>query len=373
MRGGYRSAVVDIGEAVKLGATSKQSADIKKAVVSHARDIGFQAVGIASAVCGPEQAIDLDKFLAMGRHGEMDWLARRNEQRGSPQALWPEARSIIACGLSYAPGNDPREVLAASDRAAISVYAQGRDYHDVVKKKLKALARWMAETYDCDVKIFVDTAPVMEKPAAARAGLGWQGKHTNLVSRSHGSWLFLGEIFTTLDLLPDSPGVDLCGTCDACRRACPTDALPEPGRIDPTRCISYLTIEHKGPIAESLAERMGNRVYGCDDCLAACPWNKFAPPIAEPALMPRVELTRARLADLAELDETGFRNFFAGSPIKRTGRDRFLRNVAIAIGNSGDNSLLPTARQLAGDECTLVAEPAARAVERLQAIPRKET
>jgi epoxyqueuosine reductase len=224
----------------------------------------------------------------------------------------------------------------------------------------------MHATYRCEVKVFVDTAPVMEKPAAARAGLGWQGKHTNLVSRDYGSWLFLGEVFTTLDLPPDVPGADLCGSCDACRQACPTDALPEPGRIDPTRCISYLTIEHAGAIAPEFADRMGNRIYGCDDCLAACPWNKFAPPVSEPALMPRVELTLPRLADLAELDDAAFRAFFAGTAIKRSGRGRLLRNVAIAVGNSGDPALLPVARRLASDEDPLVAVAGVRAIARLE-------
>ena len=347
--------------------TATDPAAIKRAIADRARAIGFGPVGFCAAAPDPRQGIDLERFLALGRHGDMDWLARNADRRADPRVLWPEARSIVACGLAYGPGGDPREAQAHPDRAAISVYARGRDYHDVLKKKLKELAGWMHATYGCEVKVFIDTAPVMEKPAAARAGLGWQGKHTNLVSRDYGSWLFLGEVFTTLELPPDSPGADLCGSCDACRRACPTDALPEPGRIDPARCISYLTIEHAGDIDPDLADRMGNRVYGCDDCLAACPWNKFAPTVAEPALMPRIELILPPLADLAELDDAAFRAFFAGTAIKRSGRGRLLRNVAIAVGNSGDPALLPVARRLAADDDGLVRAAAARALRRLEA------
>ena len=341
------------------GAASSRA--VKDAIGLRARHLGFDAVGLCAAVRDAGNAADLATFLDRGLQGDMDWLARHRARRTDPRTLWPEARTIVALGVNYGPGGtgvsgDPLAILKQRDRAAISVYARGRDYHDVVKKKLKALGRWMVETLDCQVKVFVDTAPVMEKPAAARAGIGWQGKHTNLLSREFGSWLFLGEVFTDLDLPADDPAVDHCGSCDACRQACPTDALPAPRRIDPTRCISYLTIEHKGPIAADLMAAMGNRVYGCDDCLAVCPWNKFATPTTEPGLMPRVELTAPRLSDLATLDEAQFRRLFAGSPIKRTGRDRFLRNVAIAVGNSGDPSLGPTARRLAEDASPLVRE-----------------
>ena len=347
--------------------TETDPAAVKRAIAEQARVLGFSSVGFCAAGAAPQQGIDLDRFLALGCHGDMDWLARHADRRADPQVLWPAARTIVACGLNYATNGDPRQAQQHGDRAAISVYARGRDYHDVLKKKLKALAGWLHTTYRAEVKVFVDTAPVMEKPAAARAGLGWQGKHTNLVSRDYGSWLFLGEVFTTLELPPDSPGADLCGSCDACRQACPTDALPEPGRIDANRCISYLTIEHAGPIDPELAERMGNRVYGCDDCLAACPWNKFAPPVAEPALMPRVELHLPPLADIAQLDDAAFRAFFAGTAIKRSGRGRLLRNVAIAMANSGDTALLPAARRLADDADPLVSVAGSRAVEKLGA------
>jgi epoxyqueuosine reductase len=274
---------------------------------------------------------------------------------------------VIALGLSYAPDTDPLESLVWRDRATISVYARNRDYHDVVKKRLKALARWMVAEYaDAGVKVFVDTAPVMEKPLAQQAGLGWQGKHTNLVSRTHGSWLFLGEIYTTLDLSADAAELDHCGTCSRCLDICPTKAFPAPYRLDARRCISYLTIEHHGPIPEEFRKPMGNRIYGCDDCLAVCPWNKFAVVHEEPAFAPRAELTAPKLADLAALDDAAFRALFSGSPIKRIGRNRFIRNVLIAIGNSGDPSLRETARTLCADADPVVAEAAAWAVAQLE-------
>jgi epoxyqueuosine reductase len=273
---------------------------------------------------------------------------------------------VIALGLSYAPETDPLESLAWQDRATISVYARNRDYHDVVKKRLKALARWIvAEFAEAGVKVFVDTAPVMEKPLAQRAGLGWQGKHTNLVSRAHGSWLFLGEIYTTLDLSPDAPEIDHCGTCTRCLDTCPTKAFPAPYRLDARRCISYLTIEHHGPIPEEFRKPMGNRIYGCDDCLVVCPWNKFAATHQEPAFAPRAELTAPKLAALAALDDAAFRALFSGSPIKRIGRNRFIRNVLIAIGNSADSSLHETARALCADADPVVAEAASWAVAQL--------
>jgi epoxyqueuosine reductase len=273
---------------------------------------------------------------------------------------------VIALGLSYAPEADPLESLAWQDRATISVYARNRDYHDMVKKRLKALARWIVAQYaDAGVKVFVDTAPVMEKPLAQQAGLGWQGKHTNLVSRTHGSWLFLGEIYTTLNLSPDVPEIDHCGSCTRCLDICPTKAFPSPYRLDARRCISYLTIEHHGPIPEEFRKPIGNRIYGCDDCLAVCPWNKFAATHQEPAFAPRAELTAPKLADLAALDDAAFRALFSGSPIKRIGRNRFVRNVLIAIGNSGDPSLQETAQALCADADPVVAEAAAWATAQL--------
>ncbi|MBX9700760.1 MAG: tRNA epoxyqueuosine(34) reductase QueG, partial [Acetobacteraceae bacterium] len=274
---------------------------------------------------------------------------------------------VIALGLTYAPGTDPLAALARRDRGTISVYAQGRDYHDVVKSRLKALGRWMHARFGHDLKVFVDTAPVMEKPLAQRAGLGWQGKHTNLVSRAHGSWLFLGEIYTTLALPPDAPERDHCGSCRACLSICPTDAFPAPYRLDARRCISYLTIEHRGPIPEEFRAAMGNRIYGCDDCLAVCPWNKFARAHEEPAFAPRAGLTAPKLAALAALDDAAFRALFSGSAVKRIGRDRFVRNVAIAIGNSGDPALRTTAQGLAEDPDPVVAEAARWAAARLAA------
>jgi epoxyqueuosine reductase len=330
--------------------------------------LGFDAVGFARADLAPEARERLGRFLAEGLHGDMGWMEARADQRAHPQALWPEAVSVISLGLNYGPETDPMESLAWRDRGTISVYARNRDYHDIVKKRLKALGQFMAQRFKGQpLKVFVDTAPVMEKPLAQQAGLGWQGKHTNLVSRSHGSWLFLGEIFSTIDLAPDAPERDHCGSCRACLDVCPTDAFPAPYRLDARRCISYLTIEHRGPIPEELRPLMGNRIYGCDDCLAVCPWNKFARIHAEPGLLPRAELNAPRLAELAVLDDAAFRAKFSGSPIKRIGRDRFIRNVLVAIGNSGDASLRPVAQALCGDADETVADCARWASERLAA------
>ena len=310
----------------------------------------------------------LRAWLGAGRHGDMMWMEERAQQRGSPRGLWPDVRSVIMLGMSYAPGHDPLALADVSDRARISVYAQGRDYHDVVKKALKALARWLVEEADGALKVFVDTAPVMEKPLAQAAGLGWQGKHSNLVSRDHGSWLFLGAIYSTLDLAADAPGRDRCGSCAACQTACPTDAFPAPYIVDARRCISYLTIEHKGPIPEALREGIGNRVYGCDDCLAVCPWNKFASSAAaHRAFLPRGELVAPHLSDLLALDDAGFREIFSGSPIKRIGRDRMVRNAAIAAGNSGDGRFIPALERLTADADPTVAEAAIWAIARIGA------
>jgi epoxyqueuosine reductase len=295
----------------------------------------------------------------------MDWLARNAERRADPQTLWPEARSVIVLGQNYGPSNDPLDLLERRDRASISVYARNADYHDLVKKRLKALARWMHEDLAAEVKVFVDTAPVMEKHLAQAAGLGWQGKHSNLVSLGLGSWLFLGEVFTDLELAPDAAEEDHCGTCRRCLDVCPTDAFLGPYRLDARRCISYLTIEHKGHIPREFRQPMGNRIYGCDDCLAVCPWNKFAQRTSEPAFLPRAELSAPRLADLLQLDDAGFRRVFAGSPIKRIGRDRFLRNVLIAVGNSGEPALAPRAEALLDDPSPLVRAMAVWALARL--------
>ena len=329
-----------------------------------ALELGFHAVGFAPAALGPEARDRLRAFLAAGQHGTMTWLADRAEQRAHPQALWPEARSVIVLGLSYAPEHDPLETLGTGDRGTISVYARNRDYHDVVKGMLKQLGAFIVSRFGPEIKVFVDTAPVMEKPLAQQAGLGWQGKHTNLVSRTGGSWLFLGEIMTTLDLAPDSPSPDHCGSCTRCLSVCPTDAFPGPYRLDATRCISYLTIEHVGPIPHDLRPLMGNRIYGCDDCLAACPWNRFAV-AAHQKLRGRDDLRAPALAELAMLDDAGFRARFAGGPIKRIGRDRFVRNVLIAIGNSSDPALRPVAARLLADPDPVVADAAAWATARL--------
>jgi epoxyqueuosine reductase len=345
---------------------------LRGALRDEAARLGFAAFGIASATEDASAAGRLDDWLADGMHGAMEWMDARAHHRRSPQALWPEARSVIALGMNYAPAADPLALAAYPDRARISAYAQGADYHDTVKKALKALARWLvaegakAGLGEIGVKVFTDTAPVMEKPIAAAAGLGWQGKHTNLVSREHGSWLFLGEIYTTLDLAAADVGKDLCGSCSACQQACPTDAFPAPYQLDARRCISYLTIEHKGPIPQEFRKAMGNRIYGCDDCLAVCPWNKFAEAArSHRAFLPRAELAAPRLADLLTLDDTGFRKLFSGSPIKRIGRNRFVRNCLIAAGNSGDAALMDHIDALRADDDPVVAEAARWALAQL--------
>ncbi|NIA70116.1 tRNA epoxyqueuosine(34) reductase QueG [Pelagibius litoralis] len=309
----------------------------KAAIRAKALTLGFDAVGFARPEVLPEARAGLMAFLEAGYHGEMDWLARNADRRSDPKVLWPEARSVIVLGQNYGPRENPLALLDQPRRAAVSVYARNADYHDLMKKRLKALARWIHQDLQAEVKVFVDTAPVMEKHLAQAGGLGWQGKHSNLVSRDLGSWLFLGEVYTTLALAPDEGESDHCGSCRSCLDVCPTAAFPEPYRLDARRCISYLTIEHKGHIAREFRKAMGNRIYGCDDCLAVCPWNKFAQPTKEAAFLPRAELTAPRLTDLLELDDAGFRRVFAGSPIKRIGRDRFIRNVLIALGNAGDS------------------------------------
>jgi len=338
---------------------------IKEAIRAKALALGFDVAGFAPAVGGAERQAALTAFLAQGRQGEMGWMSERAEQRADPQTLWPEVRSILVLGVNYGPGDDPLALAGSPERGRISVYARNQDYHDLIKKRLKALGRWLGESYGGGLKVFVDTAPVMEKPLGQSAGLGWQGRHTNLVSRSFGSWLFLSEVFLTLDLPPDPPQDFLCGRCTACGPACPTGALDEAGRIEARRCIAYLTIEHKGSIPAALRPALGNRIYGCDDCLAVCPWNKFARPTQEPAFLPRAELTAPRLADLADLNEADFRALFAGSPIKRIGWARFLRNVLIALGNSGNTELLPSVRQHLKTEEPLVRAMALWALARL--------
>ena len=339
---------------------------IKSAIRDKALALGFDAVGFAAAESAAEMRENLAAYVTQGYHGDMGWLAGTAERRSDPRVLWPEARSVVALAMNYGPTIDPLLQLERADRGAVSVYAQGgRDYHDVLKSRLKELARWLQGEFGGDLKVFVDTAPVMEKPLATRAGIGWQGKHTNLVSRAHGSWLFLGELFTTLELPPDPAEVDHCGSCRRCLDICPTDAFPAPYQLDARRCISYLTIEHKGHIPAEFRVAMGNRIYGCDDCLAVCPWNKFAARTEEPDFLPRVELTAPRLSDLAELDDAGFRQLFARSPIKRLGRDRFIRNVMIAIGNSGDMDLVPVVEARLADASPLVRAMAVWALARL--------
>jgi epoxyqueuosine reductase len=339
--------------------------DPKAAIRDKALGLGFDAVGFTAAELSEAARANLSDYLAQGYHGDMGWLADKAGRRGDPRALWPEARSVVVLAMNYGPGGDPLALLGRPERGNVSVYARGRDYHDVVKKRLKALARWMAESFGCEVKVFVDTAPVMEKPLAERAGLGWQGKHTNLVSRNLGSWLFLGEVYTTLELEADVPESDHCGSCRQCLDVCPTKAFPAPYRLDARRCISYLTIEHKGHIAQEFRPAIGNRIFGCDDCLSVCPWNKYARSTREPAFLPRAELTAPRLADLAALDDAGFRTLFSRSPVKRLGRDRFLRNVLIALGNSARPELAEAARGRLGDPSPLVRAMAVWALAQL--------
>jgi epoxyqueuosine reductase len=338
---------------------------LKTRLAEQARALGFDALAVTRPDTIGRAKDALAQFLAEGQHGDMDWLAVTAERRGDPRTLWPDVRAVVMLGVNYGPADDPLAILKARERGAISVYAQGDDYHEVIKKKLKALARWLTAEAGGDVKVFVDTAAVMEKPLAAAAGLGWQGKHTNLVSLERGSWLFLGAIFTTLEIAPDAPEVDHCGSCRACLDVCPTAAFPAPYRIDARRCISYLTIEHKGPIPRELRPLMGNRIFGCDDCLAVCPWNKFAQAGRDARLSARETLRAPRLADLARLDDTAFRALFTRSPVKRSGRDRFVRNVLIAIGNSGDAALAAAAHDLLDDASPLVRGAAVWALGRL--------
>ncbi|MEN8896952.1 MAG: tRNA epoxyqueuosine(34) reductase QueG [Yoonia sp.] len=341
--------------------------ELKQQLVDFATEAGFAKVGFCKPDAVPELPERLAAFVADGMHGQMAWMADRMAWRGDPSALWPEACTVIMLAEPYTPDHDPLAVLDQSDRAAISVYAHGRDYHDVVKKRLKRVGRWLIEQEpDAQIKVFVDTAPVMEKPLAQAAGLGWQGKHTNLLGRNLGSWFFLGAIFTTVEFDTDSVEVSHCGSCTACLDVCPTDAFPAPYRLDPRRCISYLTIEHKGPVDLELRAKMGNRIYGCDDCLAVCPWNKFAVAGRDAKYDARDDVIAPPLAELVQLDDPAFRARFSGSPIKRIGRDRFVRNVLYAIGNSGDGALTDAARMLTSDPDPTVAEAASWAVSRLQ-------
>lgn len=348
-----------------------QRDSLEDRIRAKAAELGFAACGIARADAAPLAGERLHQWLADGRHGDMIWMEERKGQRASPAGLWPEVRSVIALGLSYAPKDDPLRLEGEGGVGRISVYAQGGDYHDVMKRALKALGRWLAQDAGCDLpafdlKVFVDTAPVMEKPLAEAAGLGWQGKHTNLVSRTHGSWLFLGAIYTTLELSPDTPGSDSCGSCTACQSACPTDAFPAPYQLDARRCISYLTIEHAGPIPHEFRRGIGNRIYGCDDCLAVCPWNKFAASAhANLAFAPRTELVAPELADLLALDDAGFRQVFAGSPIKRIGRNKMIRNALIAAGNGGERGLAGAVVMLLDDPAPIVRGAAVWALERI--------
>ncbi|HEY4940145.1 MAG TPA: tRNA epoxyqueuosine(34) reductase QueG [Rhizomicrobium sp.] len=334
--------------------SSISKTDPRGAIAQRARAEGFDVVRFAPAQAPPRAPERLGAFLADGRQGTMDWLERNAGRRADPLTLWPQARSVIMLGLNYGPDGDPLAILAKRAAGAISVYAQGEDYHDVIKAKLKRLAGGIARDFACEVKVFVDTAPVMEKPIAEGAGIGWQGKHTNLVSREFGSWLFLASIFTSLALKPDAAEADHCGQCTRCLDICPTKAFPAPYQLDARRCISYLTIEHKGHIPREFREAIGNRIYGCDDCLAVCPWNKFAAAGRENRLQARADLAAPLLRDLARLDDAAFRALFRKSPVKRIGRDRFVRNVLIAIGNSGDMALAAEAEHLLGDPSPLV-------------------
>ena len=361
-----RAGLADLCGSRLLSATEKLSPlEVKTALAREAAALGFDGIGVTDPDAIGEAGLRFREFLEAGNHGDMDWLAANPERRMHPRTLWPGVRSIVMLGFNYGPDEDPLLVLQKRTRGAISVYAQGDDYHDVIKKRLKTLARWLTATTGDEVKIFIDTAAVMEKPLAQAAGLGWQGKHTNLVSREFGSWLFLGAIFSASQLPRDEPDVDRCGSCTACQDVCPTAAFPAPYRLDARRCISYLTIENKGPIPREFRNAIGNHIYGCDDCLAVCPWNKFAQAGREAKRSARAELRAPALAELVRLDELAFRALFAKSPVKRIGRDRFVRNVLVAIGNSGDVTLAGEAERLLDDESPLVRGAAVWALAQL--------
>ena len=365
MAGGGAGVTDLCGSGLLNGADADSAGALKRALADQARALGFDCIGVTSPDGIAEAGRHLLEFLDDGAHGEMDWLAANPERRTDPRGLWPEVRSVIMLGVNYGPEDDPREILQHHSKGAISAYAKGDDYHDVIKKNLKALARWLVAAAPCEVKVFVDTAAVMEKPLAQAAGLGWQGKHTNLVSREFGSWLFLGAIFTSLELPPDAAVSDHCGSCRACLDVCPTAAFPAPYKLDARRCITYLTIETKGPIPVEFRKAIGNRIYGCDDCLAVCPWNKFAQAGHDTRLAARDALRAPELAELVRLDDAAFRALFSKSPVKRIGRDRFIRNVLIAIGNSGDTGFAGAARQRLDDQSSLVRGAAVWALTQL--------
>jgi epoxyqueuosine reductase len=363
---GGRAGVADLRGPRLLNATARISpADLKQGLAREAHALGFDCIGVSDPDAIADAARHFREFLDAGAHGDMAWLAANPERRADPRILWPGVRSVIMFGVNYGPDESPLAILQQRTRGAISVYAQGDDYHDVIKKRLKALGRWLAAASGCEVKVFVDTAAVMEKPLAQAAGIGWQGKHTNLVSRQFGSWLFLGAIFTASNLPRDEAEVDHCGSCQACLDICPTSAFPAPYKLDARRCISYLTIENKGPIPREFRKAIGNRIYGCDDCLAVCPWNKFAQAGHETKLAAREDLRAPDLADLARLDDAAFRARFAKSPVKRVGRDRFIRNVLIAIGNANDSALAVEAERLLADASALVRGAAVWALSQL--------
>jgi epoxyqueuosine reductase len=365
---GGRTGLADLcGPRLLNQATKLAAPDLKAALEREARSLGFDCIGITDPEAIAPAGKYFHEFLEAGAHGDMDWLAAHPERRTDPRVLWPGVRSIIMLGVNYGPDENPLEILKQRDRGAISAYAQGDDYHDLIKKRLKALARWLVAATGEEVKVFVDTAAVMEKPLAQAAGLGWQGKHTNMVSREFGSWLFLGAIYTASELPRDEPDADHCGSCTACQDICPTAAFPAPYKLDARRCISYLTIENKGPIPHEFRKAIGNRIYGCDDCLAVCPWNKFAQAGREAKLAARTELRAPSLVELARLDDGAFRALFAKSPVKRIGRDRFVRNVLIAIGNSGEASMAIEAERLLDDESALVRGAAVWALSQLTA------
>ncbi len=370
MAGGGAGVADLCGPRFLTSSATQTGVDLKAELAGASRALGFDCIGVTAPDAIAQAGRYFRDFLESGAHGDMDWLAANPGRRADPRGLWPDVRSVIMLGVNYGPDHDPMAILKARSRGAISIYAQGDDYHDIIKKRLKALARWLVAAAPCEVKVFVDTAAVMEKPLAQAAGLGWQGKHTNLVSREFGSWLFLGAIFTTLDLPRDAREADHCGSCRACQDICPTAAFPAPYKLDARRCISYLTIENKGSIPREFRQAMGNRIYGCDDCLAVCPWNKFARAGREAKLAARENLRAPDLAMLARLDDASFRALFAKSPVKRLGRDRFLRNVLIAIGNSNDAAFAGEARRLTGDDSPLVRGAAVWALSQL--LPREE-